>query len=250
MDLLDANNNVGLHSTDHSTGESDTLSHNQKDEGMNPAKILESGHKSEKYNKLVKEISLYKDEDFIYIKRQHMLKDLLLQKYPYLERKLSTYFDMKFVDKMHLDDGSYKHWSVYDVSLEIPHEIDSKVTLILNQFQMDAYDHNLYFELVPQDELNVHWDEFDRMMSQWDFIMTFQQCLNIDTLTPFEMYIAMSSQEVKENPVFNKIILAFLDRFITYSQWYSKNNVVQSFRNMSPSNRQKCWISIMKLQVS
>ena len=102
---------------------------------------------------------------------------------------------------------------IYDVCDEIPPlsvpdsnekydaqwNLDNKITFMLDKQVKNIFDEDLYKEIVPKDELKVSLDEFDRMMSQWNFIITLPEIIKLKPLTPAEMYTALINEYPTEN---------------------------------------------------
>lgn len=181
-----------------------------------------------------------------------------------MKEKLEKYFTMKFLEKTYLDDFKQAKWMIYDSCNEIPLlnvgssnqklnitlDLDSKITFILDKEVQNPFDEDICKYLIPKSELKVSLDEFDRMMSQWDFIMSFPEILKIKPLTPAEMYISLINENPTENLTHWKIFVAFLLRFIFYSQWGLKNPLVATFKQMKLEDQCLAWLEILKLQVS
>ena len=185
-----------------------------------------------------------------------------------MKDKLPNYFTQKFIEKFHFDDEKLQPFTVYDINdqistlggdwsssktgLHIPEDLDYKITKVLEGEAYPVYDEELYLDLIPQSELDVKHisaEQFDRMMSHWDFFMTFSELLSTPPLTAFEFYISLADDKFGINQATNQIFTALTERFCKSNNWQSRDERVSTFRHLSTEEMEQSWIMILKIQV-
>ena len=101
---------------------------------------------------------------------------------------------------------------------------DTQIKIILNSGNPNIFWQKtvkvfpkLYLKpIIPS--LTVKNDEFDRMMSQYDFLMTYRGILCLKSFSPIEMYLSLEDSKIRENRVANSIFSCLLKRWIICSK--------------------------------
>lgn len=111
--------------------------------------------------------------------------------YPHLSNQLDYYFETKYVTKEDMDDSSW----VYDNNDALPKDLDEKIVKAVEWVEINYYNSEIHKPLWPELKTDTEIDRFDKIMSVWDFLMTYSKLLNLKPMRPLELYYSLESQK-------------------------------------------------------
>ena len=151
------------------------------------------------------------------------LKKLLYVKYPKDLTSISNYFIQKYEVKTHekekeslerqsgskrnfFTNSKVKSFVLYNESSPIDPLVDIKISLIIDEKNINCYDEKVYIDLIGIHHSQL--DDFDRLMNVWDFLMMIRSLLNIQPFTPLDLALSIegTSEVVLLKYVFSRIL--------------------------------------------
>lgn len=134
------------------------------------------------------------------------------QKLPFLKKEIKNYFEQKYAN----DAKEDREMEIYDVRLKIPVSLDTWISKVLGeQYVANTIPDILFTDLCS---INEEFEEFDKMMSIWDFIIFNHHVLNILPFRPQEFYYALKSME--ESNLFSVVLTKLM-----IANWENKDSI-------------------------
>ncbi|CAI2386266.1 unnamed protein product [Moneuplotes crassus] len=215
------------------------------DKAKTPAAILKRGHMDETFLDELNKLKQLQDPEYQKQVKAEYLTTLIGRKYPYLRCRLSEYFCKKFTENSAKIHRNMRTSKVSSITCQVPSDIDELCEKVMDPENYKFTTDKLITDVIP--EMEVDKDNFDRMMSQYEFFMTFKYLFPMRPFTPIEMYISLNSQELKVNPLLNHIFSSFVKRWDKYVQSKGKNKTISFYHQMRPEQAELAWFNIFMI---
>ena len=89
---------------------------------------LSKGTTTKAYSSILKDIDLFTNEKYVFIKRTNLLKTKLSEVYPQQASHIAKFIDDKFIDQKHLDFESKFGFVLFNPDNQISVDLDCKIT--------------------------------------------------------------------------------------------------------------------------